>query len=113
MGYRVLADEHVEPRLRRSLRERGHDVEWVGDVAELGLGANDVAIAAYARRGDRLLLTRDDDFLTDYDPEDTGGVLFIRDVTLSDAEIAAIVDRMARYLPQAGVDLEFVSRNWL
>ncbi|WP_267195331.1 DUF5615 family PIN-like protein [Halegenticoccus tardaugens] len=36
----------------------------VVDVDELGPGADDATIAAYAKRKDRLVLTVDDDFLT-------------------------------------------------
>lgn len=113
MGYRLIADEHVEPLTRRFLRERGHDIEWVGHVPELGLGAVDADIAAYSRDEDRLLLTRDDDFLTRLDPSDTAGVLFLRDRTLSESEIAEIVDTIEGYLPQEEVTLEYLSRNWL
>ena len=44
MGYRILADENVEQATINYLRKLGHDVEWVGDVAELDLGTDDRSI---------------------------------------------------------------------
>mgnify|MGYP006895891268 FL=1 len=64
MGYRILADENVEQATVNYLRKLGHDVEWIGDVEELWLGAGDGAIATYGRETDRLILTQDDDFFT-------------------------------------------------
>lgn len=113
MGYRILADEHVEPSTRGYLRQLGHDVEWVGDVPELGLGASDDEILVYSRRDDRLILTQDDDFLTDLDPSAGGNVLLPWDQSLSSREVGDVVDTMARYVPQSEVVLEYVSKRWL
>jgi hypothetical protein len=60
-----------------------HDVERIDDVAEFGLGSDGGSIARYAREHSRLILTQDDDFFTGLDIEDTAGVLFQRDQTLS------------------------------
>lgn len=113
MGYRIVADENVEPATRRHLDARGHDIEWVGDVSSLGLGVADEKIVAYANREERLILTQDDDFFTRIDVEETAGVLYQQDQQLSAEEVATIVDEMARYLDQSTVTLEYVSRNWL
>ena len=64
MGYRILADENVEQATINYLRKLDHDVEWIGDVEKLGLGADDESIAAHGRETDRLVLTQDDDFFT-------------------------------------------------
>lgn len=71
MGYRVLADENIERAAVYYLRKLDYDVEWIGDVPELGIGVDDVSIAAYARENDRLILTQDVDFLTELDVDDT------------------------------------------
>ena len=76
MAYRILAGENVERATVNYLRKIGHGVKRLDDVAELGLGAGDELIARYAREYDRLILTQDDDFLTERDVEDTAGVLF-------------------------------------
>jgi len=111
--YRLLADENVELATRRYLRQLGHDVEWVGDVPTLGLGVSDEAIVAHARDADRLVLTQDDDFLTEFDPGETNGVLFQRDQRLSARQVGDAVDAISRYVPQDEVVLEYVSTNWL
>ncbi|MFA1611935.1 DUF5615 family PIN-like protein [Halobellus rubicundus] len=113
MGYRILADENVEQATINYLRKLGHSVERIGDIAELGLGAEDESIAAYARETDRLVLTQDDDFFTQITVEDTAGVLFQTDQTLSAREVGDIVHELSEYIDQSEVTLEYVSRNWL
>ncbi|WP_227739028.1 DUF5615 family PIN-like protein [Halorientalis pallida] len=66
MGYRLLADENVEPATINYLRKLDHDVEQVGNAPELHLGIDDESIATYADESNRLVLTQDDDFFTDF-----------------------------------------------
>lgn len=113
MGYRIVADEHVEPSTRQYLRKLGHDVVWVGDVPELGLGSTDDVIATDSLSENRLVLTQDDDFLTYFHPSDCAGVLYQRDQTLSSRDVGDIVDELSRYVQQSEVTLEYVSRRWL
>lgn len=113
MAFRILADENVELATVEYLRTAGNDVERIVDVPELGLGAEDQAIARYARQQDRLILTQDDDFFTELDVADTAGVCFQRDQSLSASEVGAIVETMAQYLDQSDVTLEYVSSAWL
>ncbi len=98
MGYRILADENVERATINYIRKLGHDVEWVGDVEELGLGSGDESIATYGRETDRLVLTQDDDFFTQIDIEQTAGVLFQKDQTLSAQEVGDIVHELSEYI---------------
>ena len=113
MVYRVLADENVERATVNYLRKLGHDIERLDEVAELGFGAEDEAIAQYAREHDRMVLTQDDDFFTELDIERTAGVFFQKDQTLSAREVGDIVHEMSRYIEQSNVTLEYVSGNWL
>ena len=92
MGYRILADENIGQATVTYLRECGHDVEWIGDVPELGLGASDGAIATYARETNRLILTQDDDFFIEL--EHGAGVLFQTDQTLSASEVGEAIQEM-------------------
>jgi len=113
MGYRILADENVEAATVNYLQKLDHDVAWVGDIDELGLGVNDSTIVTYARETDRLILTQDDDFLTEFDLGETAGVLFQEDQSLSAREIGDIVHELSECIEQSDVTLEYVSRNWL
>jgi hypothetical protein len=45
--------------------------------------------------------------------EDTAGVLFQTDQTLSAQEVGDIVHELSEYIAQSEVTLEYVSRNWL
>jgi predicted nuclease of predicted toxin-antitoxin system len=113
MAYRILADENVERATVTYLRKLGHDVEQVDSVAELGFGAEDEAVARYAREHERLILTQDDDFFVERDVNNTAGLLFQRDQTLSAREVGDIIHEIAQYLDQSEVSLEYVSENWL
>ena len=113
MGYRILADENVEQATINYVRKLSHDVEWVGDVEELDLGADDRAITTYGRETNRLVLTQDDDFFTQFDIEDTAGILFQKDQTLSAREVGDVVHELSEHIDQSDVTLEYVSRNWL
>ncbi|MEF8775235.1 MAG: DUF5615 family PIN-like protein [Haloarculaceae archaeon] len=113
MGYRILADENVEQATINYLRKLGHDVEWIDDAEELGLGADDEDIAVYGRETNRLILTQDDDFFTRIDVEDTAGILFQEDQTLSAREVGDVVHELSECIDQSDVTLEYLSRNWL
>lgn len=113
MGYRILADENVERATINYLRKLDHDVEWIGDIEGLGLGSDDDSIAAHTRERNRLILTQDDDFFTQLHLDDTAGVLFQKDQTLSAREVGDIVHELSQYVDQSDVTLEYVSRNWL
>lgn len=113
MSYRLLADENVERATITYLRKLGHDVERIGDASGLDFGSRDDEIASYARETDRVILTQDDDFFTTMDVEETAGVLFQSDGTLSAREVGDIVDELSRYLDQSDVTLEYVSDDWL
>jgi len=113
MAYRILADENIERATVTYLRKLGHDVEWIRDVSDLGVGSSDTAIASYATSENRLILTQDDDFFTELDLSQSPGVLFQKDQTLAAREVGDIVHELSEYLDQKDVTLEYVSSNWL
>ena len=113
MGYRLLADENIERATITYLRKLDHDVEWIGDISELGLSADDTSIVNYARKNDRLILTQDDDFFTRIEVEHTAGVRYQTDQTLSAREVGDIVHVLSQHIDQSTITLEYVSRNWL
>jgi predicted nuclease of predicted toxin-antitoxin system len=113
MAYRLLADENVERATVNYLRKLGHDVERLDEIGELGLGCEDESIARYAHKHDRLILTQDDDFVTEIDVKRTAGVLFQRDQTLSSREVGDAIHEMSHYCDQSDIILEYISKNWL
>lgn len=56
---RFLADESCDAAIVRALRNAGHDVDAVADIAR---GATDETVLALATTGGRVLLTEDKDF---------------------------------------------------
>jgi len=112
MAYRLLADENIERATITYLEQLGHDVEWVGERPELGLGIDDETIVQYASADNRLVLTQDDDFLT-LAADHRVGVLFQTDETLSARTVGDIIDELADHIDQSTIVVEYVSRNWL
>jgi predicted nuclease of predicted toxin-antitoxin system len=112
-GFRILADENIERATVTYLRKLGHDVDWVRDVPELGVGSDDTSIAEYAVSERRLILTQDDDFFTELNVDEIDGVLFQKDQTLSARTVGDIVHELSQYLDQTDITLEYVSSNWL
>jgi predicted nuclease of predicted toxin-antitoxin system len=74
---RFLADESCDFAVVRALRDTGHDVATVADVAP---GADDHVIAALADSQNRVLLTEDKDFgqLAYATARSKSGVILIR-----------------------------------
>lgn len=113
MAYRLLADENVERATIDYLEKLGHDVKQLDEVSELGLGADDESIVRYACDHNLMILTQDDDFVTELDVEKSAGVLFQKDQTLSAREVGDIVHEQSQYIEQSDIILEYVSENWL
>ncbi|WP_276224598.1 DUF5615 family PIN-like protein [Haloarcula halophila] len=105
MAYRILADENIERATVTYLRKLGHDVEWIRDVSELGVGSSDTAIASYATAGNRLILTQDDDFFTEMDLSQSPGFssrktrrsLHAKSATSSTKCLSISIKRMSRW----------------
>ena len=57
----LLLDEDTERALASDLRDAGHDVARVVELADLGPGSSDNEVRAAALREERFLLTHDDD----------------------------------------------------
>lgn len=62
MLFRFLLGEQVEPQAHKHLEREGHDAVHVRATEELGAGSDDADVGAHAARGDRHVLTNDDDF---------------------------------------------------
>lgn len=96
------------------MRHYGHAVEHVDFVAELGKGIDDKSIAQYSLSTNRLILTNDDDFLTDFSEESYSGLLFIEDERLTTGQISDIVHSVAEIVAQESVSgVFYVSREWI
>lgn len=112
--YRLLIDESMEREVYERLDNYGHDVEYVDLVAELGTGTTDETIAAYARDTNRLVIAYDDDFRTDFSPDDHDGVFAFEDATIAAAEVADIVHAASEHVPQADIrGVRKLGREWL
>lgn len=88
MSYRLLVDENVEYRIVHKLRNYGHNVQHVDDLAEFGKGSSDRGLGGYSKSEDRLLLTYDDNFVLELDNSEYRAVLYVNDVTIPSGKIA-------------------------
>lgn len=114
MGVSFLLDENMEPRVQNRLQAYGYDVEYVADVQELGQSATDDEIAAYSKRENRVILTWDDDFVTDLTESDVYCVIYYGDTTLSREKVADIAHAMADAYPSSAFDgIQYGTRDWL
>jgi len=57
-----LLDEDTSEELSHRLSDRGHNVERVVDIPDLGDGADDADVLEYAEQHDRVIVTHDEGF---------------------------------------------------
>jgi len=74
---KFLADEGFSFPITSLLRERGYDVQWIGDIAS---GVDDSTVFAISRKDGRIILTEDKDFgeLAIRFKCKTSGIIFLR-----------------------------------
>jgi len=113
MTARILADENIDHRVVHRLDNYGHDVEHVDFASGLDKGSDDTGVADYSIETDRLLLTNDDDFLTDFATPEYDGLLFIDDETLGPVAISDIVHEIVTTVSDPSGQTYYVSRSWL
>ena len=92
---RLFADESVDYPIVATLRERGHDVEYVG---ELSPGIADTEVLRIAVEERRLLITADKDFgdLVFRQNLPTVGIVLIRLAGISPTDKATLVANVIR-----------------
>ena len=90
---KFLLDANMPRSTAELLREFGHEVEDTRDV--LPQGAEDSSVAAYARSGLQILVTRDFDFsdIRNYPPHDYSGIIVLE---LPDDAVASQVNQTLR-----------------
>ena len=114
MTYRLLLDENIEHEVLHRLENYGHDVKHIDYISALGKGTDDNSIGEYSLREDRVIVTYDDDFVTDLGPDAFRAVLYFDDVSLSSIQVADILHTMSQHYPQEELrGVEFVGRSWL
>ena len=89
---KFLVDNQLPQALAEHLRKRGHDCQHVLDV---GLSdASDVAICRYAEAQERILITKDEDFLyLSNQPKSKIRLVWIRLGNCRTAVLLAAIDR--------------------
>lgn len=109
---KLLADENIDTEWIQALRDDGHDVVRVVDVADLGVSATDPDVLAVATRDDRVLLTADQSDFGNPPGAEHAGVLIITDVTRTGGEVRRAVRRLERSVSELSDQVAYVS-DWL
>lgn len=114
MGLRFLLDEDTERDLAQKLRHAGHDVERVVEADELGTGATDGEVRAYARRTDRILVTHDDDHVSVL-PDEHAGVFYGPNQRLSSFTLFQIIQQIANQhrSPDEMAPVVYLTEKWI
>ena len=86
----ILADENISRLLVERLRQEGHQVRYIAEIAR---GSNDPTVLEIANQQGSLLVTDDKDFgeLVFHRHLRASGVLLVRLATLSPAEEVEVV----------------------
>lgn len=95
LGFPLLTDENVHPRVVEGLQERGLDVIT---VVEEGLaGASDLALLRRARQDGRVVLTHDSDFgtLATRQGEAFSGIVYLRPGHIDPRFVLDVLDAIA------------------
>ncbi|HLX56031.1 MAG TPA: DUF5615 family PIN-like protein [Ktedonobacteraceae bacterium] len=92
---KILADENISARLVERLRQEGHEVEYISEIAR---GSKDSTVLDIANKQGALLITDDKDFgeLVFHQHLKASGVLLIRLASLSPPEEIEIVTRVIK-----------------
>ena len=114
LTLRLLFDEDTEKQFARLCERDGHDVERVVDVPELGDGAKDPAVRAYARRENRIIVCHDDDH-TQVPTDEHAGVFHIPEQRLSSFDHYRILSAVCKSYPdrESLQSVVYLTEDWL
>jgi len=114
MQLRFVLDEDTERDLAQKLRHAGHDIERVVEADELGAGAADGAVRAYARRTDRILVTHDDDHVA-APPDEHAGVFYGPNQRLASFTTFQIIQGVAEQYdaPDDIAPVVYLTERWI
>lgn len=92
---KILADENISRILVERLRQEGHLVEYIMEIAR---GSNDSIVLELANRQGALLVTDDKDFgeLVFHQHLRASGILLVRLATLSPSQEVEVVVKVIR-----------------
>ncbi len=114
VSLRLLLDENIEHEVLHRLESLGHDVEHVDLSREVGKGDTDPELARYSLEASRIIVTYDDDFVTDVGTSKYHCVLLIEDKDMSSRSVSRAIHAMSEVYPADEFQgLQKVGREWL
>ena len=106
MPIKILADEDVDYRIVRELRQRGFEVI---SILEIARGSDDKRVLRLAKANEAILLTEDKDFgewVFAYKEKDVGIVLLRYQPEKLFAIISSLIEVLKKH--QSSLDMKFV-----
>ena len=114
MSLSLLLDENIEHEAIHRLEQYGHDVEHIDVHDELQKGDSDRRLARYSLATERIIVSYDTDWITDFSEDEYHCALVVDDQSLSAQQVARIVHSMSEvYTVSEFVGLQKIGRNWL
>jgi len=114
MAVQFLLDENVEREVGFRLAKLGHDAKHVQFLSKLGEGTDDTSVAEFSRDHERVIVTYDNDFVTEHNTDDYFGAIYFQDAELSAKQVADVLHAMASHYPDSAFEgLEFGGTEWL
>lgn len=111
LGFPLLADENIHPRVVEALRNRGKDVRTA--KSERLTGAEDVRILRYAHRSGRVVLTHDSDFgvLSIRAREPYTGIIYLRPGHIDPLLVLSMLGAIESEVPEVEVPFLIVAQR--
>jgi len=114
MSLSLLLDENIEHEAMHRLENYGHDVEHIDLHEDLQKGDPDRRLARYSVETDRIIVSYDTDWVTEFSESEYHCALVVDDQSLSARQVAQIVHNMSEVYPESEfVGLQKIGRTWL
>jgi predicted nuclease of predicted toxin-antitoxin system len=114
MSLSLLLDENIEHEALHRLENYDHDVEHIDLHDDLRKGDPDRQLARYSIETERIIVSYDTDWVTEFSEDEYYCALVVDDQSLSAQQVAQIVHNMSEVYPESEfVGLQKVGRNWL
>jgi predicted nuclease of predicted toxin-antitoxin system len=111
---RFLLDENLEHEIYHRLENDDHDVIHVEVSEGLSKGDSDTDLGKRSLQDERVVVTYDDDFLTELSEADYYAVLYFADQSLSAREVADILEEISTHYDEEQLrGVRTVGRSWL
>lgn len=105
MSLSLLLDENIEHEAIHRLANYGHDVEHIDLHEALRKGDPDRRLAGYSPATERIIVSYDTDWVTEFSKDEHHCALVVDDQSLSARQVAQIVHNMGEAFPSLSLSV--------